>query len=145
MVNPGLFVSKIEYNQFLKENFKRNPRKSLKRSIFSICDAVFNSGQRITVRLVRQQLGNGSHSTISKYIGLWRAEKFSKAKEKVMEDFFKESAEVQNRVREKLMIMREKMSEENLKGFGFESFSDEDSESFLSASEFDPFFDSKPF
>lgn len=134
MVKEGLFVSKREYDQFLKENFKRNPRKSLKRSIFSICDAIYNSGQRITVRLVRQQMGVGSHSTISKYIGLWRAEKFSKAKEKAMDDFLKESAEVQGRVMEKLMTLRE----ENLKGFGFESFSDEESE-------FDPFFDSKPF
>lgn len=78
---------KEEYQNYLNQNFKRSPRKSLKSSIFSICDIIHDSGQRITIRLVRQQMGSGSHSTISKYVGLWRAQKFSRAREKAVGDF----------------------------------------------------------
>ena len=137
-------MKKEEYQSYLSQNFKRSPRKSLESLVFSICDIIHDSGQRITIRLVRQHMGSGSHSTISKYVGLWRAQKFSRAREKAVEDFLSMEAFDQKAVLAKYKERNDELLEAG-EEVGCFDFFDDASESFLNESNFDVVEDSISF
>ena len=58
------------------ESFTRAPRKAIKSEIDFACKQLAAMGKPVTVRAVRSFVGKGSHSTISKYVKLWRSEKY---------------------------------------------------------------------
>ena len=52
--------------------FKYTPRCGVYKEIYNACEELSQMGENITVRKVRKFNGKGSHSTISKYIKIWR-------------------------------------------------------------------------
>ena len=56
----------------MKEQLKKSPRKELLEKISNACNESFARGENVTVRKIRAAIGHGSHTTISKYINLWR-------------------------------------------------------------------------
>jgi hypothetical protein len=56
----------------MKEQSKRLPRQELLEKISKACNESFARGENVTVRKIRTAIGHGSHTTISKYINLWR-------------------------------------------------------------------------
>jgi hypothetical protein len=59
------------------EKFKKLPRERLYTSIIEACENRNREGENVTVRAIRCDIGGGSHSTILKYINLWRSLKKS--------------------------------------------------------------------
>ena len=53
-------------------NFNRSPRKKIFDKVSIACEELLEMGDNVTVRAVRNYIGTGSHSTLSKYIKLWR-------------------------------------------------------------------------
>jgi hypothetical protein len=72
-------LKKYYNNPHRSTSFKRKPRIEIDKNVSQTCDMLHSMGNRVTVRLVRKIIGKGSHSTISKYIKLWRERKNDKA------------------------------------------------------------------
>ena len=49
----------------------------IKNKIFNACDKIASQRQNVTIRAVRECIGHGSQTTLSKYIKLWRSHEAS--------------------------------------------------------------------
>jgi hypothetical protein len=63
------------HNPHRSDSFKRKPREAIAKEVSNWCETIQSTGSRITVREVRSQMKKGSHTTIAKYIKLWREQK----------------------------------------------------------------------
>lgn len=67
----------------LLDKFKRRPRSKIYFEIEEACEFISSMGLNVTVRHVRAQIGKGSHTTIAKYIKLWRFHKMTEFQDKL--------------------------------------------------------------
>jgi len=74
LASPEEFKKSYQ-NPHRSDKFIRKPREIVERNISETCDMLHSLGNKISVREVRKITKTGSHTTISKYIKLWREKK----------------------------------------------------------------------